>query len=128
MAISGSAVTRMGLAGGMWVPLHTTFPAKSLQLISGDYNAFGYFPTGSTVTIVIYDPADNGAVVAIDTNSCTELGATGVFTWSLDSLTVTPSRYHQYAFRMTDGSTFESGDVTYPQPFTISRLNPILHR
>jgi len=32
MSISASAVTRMGLGGAMWVPLHTTFPAKTEQV------------------------------------------------------------------------------------------------
>jgi hypothetical protein len=127
MPISASQVTRMSLNGGMWVPLHTTFPAKSTQVVLGLFNAFAYFATGSTVSIVIYDPDNDGAVVATDDATCVEIAGTGVFTWSLDNLTNYPRLYKQYAWRMTDGSEFESGDVV-SDPFTTSRLNPILHR
>ena len=127
MSISGSAVTRMGLGGGMWTPLHTTFPAKAVQLVVGLYNAFAYFATGSSVSIVIYDPVDS-SIVATDTGACVEIGATGVFAWSLDNLTTQPAGYKQYAWRMTDGSAFEAGEITHPDPASESRLHPVLFR
>ena len=128
MAISASAVTRMGLGGAMWVPLHTTFPAKDTTIAAGLYNAIGYFATGSSVTIIIYDIDDEGVVVATDSDVCNEIGTTGVFIWSLDNLTVCPITYQQYGFKMTDGSVFQGGEVINPEPFTTSRLNPVLHR
>ena len=127
MSISASAVTRMGLGGAMWVPLHTTFPAKTEQIVASLYNAIGYFTTGGSVTIVIYDLVDD-SIVATSSDVCREIASTGVYVWGLDALTVQPNGYKQYGWRMTDGSTFDAGEVTHPEPMTFSRLNPVTYR
>ena len=65
--------------------------------------AIGIFETGKTVTIEVYDAA-TGNAVAVDTNACTEIGTTGMFTWAISNLTTEPTSFVQYAYVMTDNS------------------------
>jgi len=100
------------------------------QVLGGIYNAIGYFATGSTVTITIYD-VTTGGTVATDSAACGELGSSGIFVWDIENLTVMPITYKEYAFKMTDGADVtldQGGKVIYPEPFTINRMNPILQR
>jgi len=98
--------------------------------LGGIYNAVGYFASGSSVTITIYDLI-TGSTVSTSSTTCGELGSSGIFVWSIENLTVFPIAHKEYGFKMTDGADVlldQGGKVTYPEPFTISRLNPILHR
>jgi|SRR3990172_540636 len=74
----------------------------------GIYNAVGYFTTGGTVTISLYDPI-NGDVVSLSSNACPEIGTTGLYVWDTTKLTTQPSGYQEYAYKMTNGTAFSGG-------------------
>ena len=82
--------------------------------IGGVINAVGYFPTGSTVTIELYDPP-TGQTIALDDNTCEEIGITGVFVWDTSKLTTQPTGYQEYAWRMTDGTNFVADSIVILQ-------------
>ena len=73
----------------------------------------GYFATGETVTIAIYDLSD-GSSVAIDSASCTEVAATGVFKWLTTGITTPDTTRTDYVYIMTD-----SGGLTYKDKFIV---------
>jgi len=78
---------------------------------AGDiYNAAAAFPTGSTVTIVLYDPILLTAI-PVDNDSCLEVESTGTYVWNSSKLTVEPTDYQEYIWSMTDGITFEDGVI-----------------
>lgn len=54
-----------------------------------------------TVTITVYDMADN-SLVALDDNSCTEVGA-GYYVWDMSNITTYPTTDKQYLCVMSDG-------------------------
>jgi len=75
------------------------------------YNAAGYFTTGGTVTISLYDPI-TGAAISLSSNACPEIGTTGVYIWDTTKLTAQPSGYQEYAYKMSNGTTFSGGMIT----------------
>jgi hypothetical protein len=74
------------------------------------FNAVGYFPTGETVTIELYDPLDK-SLIALNSNECPENNVTGLYIWDTTKLTVQPTGYKEYAFKMTDGTSFVGGII-----------------
>ena len=72
------------------------------------YNAAGYFTTGGTVTISLYNPI-TGAAISLSSNACPEIGTTGVYIWDTTKLTAQPSGYQEYAYKMSNGTTFSGG-------------------
>lgn len=117
----------MGILG--WA-LNLDFAGSGKVALGNVYNAFGYFAPGSIVTITLYDPI-TGNIIATDNADCGEVESTGVYIWASTNLTAQPIDYQEYAFKMTDGADVlldQAGKIILPAPFTVSRLNAILHR
>ena len=74
--------------------------------------AIGKFNTGDTVTISLYDRSD-GSVVTLSANACTEIGATGLFTWPYSSITTAPTILTEYVFEMSNGSSIQTEVDTF---------------
>lgn len=71
------------------------------------------FDSGATVTIDLYDASD-GSAVALDSDSCTEMGTTGEFVWGTDNLTTQPVAGITYIWVMTDGDgNTKRGQITF---------------
>jgi hypothetical protein len=62
-----------------------------------------WMTTGETVTVVLYDKA--GASVPLTAGTATEIGTTGVFSWSLTDITTPPTAYEDYAIVFTGSVT-----------------------
>lgn len=73
-------------------------------------NIVSRFPTGSTVTIDLYDLSD-GSAVGLDDDSCTEIGATGYFYWNTDNITTYPNVRTEYLWVTTDTHTESAGKI-----------------
>lgn len=86
------------------------FSDYSGTIYGGVYNAAGYFPSGSVVTIILYDPI-TGNVISLNNNSCVELGMTGLYVWDTSKLTTQPDGYKEYVWIMTDGITNAEGII-----------------
>lgn len=82
-------------------------------VFGGVYNVTEVFPTGSNVTITLYDPI-TANVVALDSSACAEIPGTGVFIWDTSKLTAQPAGYQEYPYQMTDGVTTISGLLKLP--------------
>jgi len=78
------------------------------------YNAAETFPTGSTVTIALFDPITEAAI-AVDSNVCRERGTSGSFIWGANKLTTQPIGYQEYLYEMTDGTTTKADIIRLPQ-------------
>jgi len=78
--------------------------------ISENPNILGKFDTGDTVTITLYDLSDESSET-LDSNSCNELGSTGVFYWSTSNITTTPTTLKEYCWVMTNGTTSQYGKI-----------------
>jgi hypothetical protein len=72
------------------------------------YNAVGYFATGGTVTISLYDPI-TGTAISLGSSACPEIGTTGVYIWNSTKLSAQPTGYQEYAYKMSNGTTFSGG-------------------
>ena len=72
------------------------------------FNVTGYFPAGGTVTISLYDPI-SGAPVSLTSNSCNQIGSTGIYIWGTNKLTTQPSGYQEYPWKLTNGTTTLAG-------------------
>ena len=70
----------------------------------------GELPSGETVTITLYDLADDSSVTLSD-NSCSEVGTTGVYKWSTANITTQPTTMKQYLYFMTDGTNRFAGKI-----------------
>lgn len=66
--------------------------------------AVGEFNTGATVTLVLYD-LSTLLSVGISSAVCTEIGVTGIFTWSSSNISSAPTAFTEYAYVMTDTTT-----------------------
>jgi hypothetical protein len=75
----------------------------------GIYSALGQFPTGSSVTITLYDPITL-APISLTDNVCEEIGTTGCYVWHSGKLTTQPVGYKEYVWVMTDTLT-ETCDI-----------------
>lgn len=65
----------------------------------------GEFLSGETVTIVLYD-LGTGTAVTLDSNSCSEIGATGWFRWSSENITTPATAKTEYLYIMTDSNGY----------------------
>lgn len=77
----------------------------------------GKFDTGSTVTIDLYDLSDESSVT-LTSDSCNEVGSTGVFIWSTSNITTQPTTLKEYLWIMSDGTVTSYGKVVlggYPE-------------
>jgi hypothetical protein len=95
------------------LPIVVTVAANIVDgfAVAGDiYNAAETFPTGSNVTISLYDPITS-LPVGLDNNFCIEIGATGLYVWNSLKLTTQPAGYKEYVWTMTDGVTTKGGVI-----------------
>lgn len=60
----------------------------------------GSFQTGQTVTIEVWS---DGQAVSITSGSCSEVGTTGIYSWSLSNIASISEGRVQYHWRMSDG-------------------------
>lgn len=60
------------------------------------------FETGDTVTISLYDLSDDSAVT-LTSNTCSEIGSTGVFKWNTSNITTYPIEKTEYLWVMNNG-------------------------
>ena len=70
----------------------------------------GRFTTGDTVTISLYDLSDD-SVVALDSNSCSEIGSTGIFKWNSGNITTPSQEFVEYLWIMDNGSVKQYGKL-----------------
>lgn len=87
------------------VHIHT---ADNILLITKFTTMVGKFPTGSIVTITIYDLFDDSVIVNGANSS--EINTTGLFKYELTGITI-PNK--EFAFTMTDGITEQFGKVVF---------------
>lgn len=71
---------------------------------------FARFTTGNTVTITVYDRTNNHTEV-LTSNSCTEIGTTGIFEWSFADLKTQPVAWCQFVWVMDNGTSTYPGFV-----------------
>lgn len=70
----------------------------------------GRFPSGSTVTITLYDLSDN-SIVSLSSNACQEVGTTGIFKWTTANIASQPTTKKEYLWVMSDGVVSSSGKI-----------------
>ncbi len=70
----------------------------------------GQFVAGDTVTITIYDLSDSSAVT-LDSNSCSEVGTTGIFKWNTSDIGTQPTEMVEYLWIMSNGTTDQRGKI-----------------
>lgn len=70
------------------------------------------FQTGSTVTIKVLNKTTH-LEATLTSNVCTEIGTTGIFTWSWNNLQTKPTTFGDYAYIMTDGTNENGDDVVF---------------
>lgn len=70
----------------------------------------GRFPSGSTVTITLYDLSDN-SIVSLSSNACQEVGTTGIFKWSTANIASQPTTRKEYLWVMSDGTVSSLGKI-----------------
>ena len=78
-----------------------------------DNNATKSFPTGSTVTIALFDPI-TAAPISLSSAVCVEKGTSGTFTWDASKLTTQPIGYQEYVYEMTDAITTKADIIRLP--------------
>ena len=76
--------------------------------VGGRRNINAQFPTGSTVTITLYDTV-TGQPVPLLGSSMIEIGGAGLFLFDLDKIVTQPIRRTEYAWAATDGTTTQTG-------------------
>lgn len=67
----------------------------------------GELVTGQSVNIQLWE---NGSGVSISSSGCTEIDATGRYTWSTSGIPTLSASRQQFHWRMTDGSNTDDGD------------------
>lgn len=69
------------------------------------------FTTGNTVTISLADLSD-GSTVTISSSSCSEIGNSAIFTWSMaDNIVTYPTSFTEYSYIMTNASITKVGKI-----------------
>jgi hypothetical protein len=68
------------------------------------------FTTSDTVTITLLDLSD-GSTETLDSNSCAEIGSTGLFSFELAQITTYPTSFTEYAYVMNNGAVNKDGKV-----------------
>jgi hypothetical protein len=69
----------------------------------------GSLSGSGSATIEIYD--GDGNSISLDSNSCTELGSTGVFVFQLSNFTTTPTSYSVYTYIISRGANDFFGTI-----------------
>jgi len=90
------------------VPRPTTGPL--IRQIGESYSIVGRFPTGGTVTIAVYNVV-TGSAVTLSSNSCTEIGSTGLYTFPSSNITGLVNQHDVLVWQMTDGTTTAAGTI-----------------
>ena len=70
----------------------------------------GELPSGGAVTITLYKLSDS-STPALDSNACTEIGATGVYKWATTNITTPETTKTEYLYVMTDGTLNYFGKI-----------------
>lgn len=89
-----------------------------MALIGNSIAEFDFFPnaapaivgelvTGQTVNIELWE---NGVAVSIGASGCTEIDATGRYTWSTSGIATLSASRQQFHWRMSDGTNTDEGD------------------
>ena len=78
--------------------------------VGGRRNINAQFPSGSTVTITLYDTI-TGQPVPLLGSSMIEIGGAGLFLFDLDKIVNQPIRRTEYAWVATNGTTAQTGVV-----------------
>lgn len=89
-----------------------------MALIGQSIAEFDFFPdsppaivgelvTGQAVNITLWE---DGVSVSISASGCTEIDATGRYTWSTSGIPVLTASRQQFHWRMSDGSNTDDGD------------------
>lgn len=89
-----------------------------MALIGNSIAEFDFFPdappaivgelvTGQTVNMELWE---NGSGVAISASGCTEINATGRYTWSTGAIATLTASRQQFHWRMSDGTNTDEGD------------------
>lgn len=79
-------------------------------LIAEPTNVIVRYPTGSGITIALYDLSDESAV-ALDDNTFSEIGITGCFYWNTSNITTYPTERTEYLWIATDGASESVGKL-----------------
>ena len=69
--------------------------------LTEEWQAVGEFLPGRTITIALYD-LETGSAIALDSNSCTEIGSTGYYVWSSDDITTPLAAFTKVLWVMSD--------------------------
>jgi len=67
----------------------------------------GELVTGQTVNIELWE---DGVIYTPTASGCTEINATGRYTWSTSGIPVLTASRQQFHWRMSDGSNTDEGD------------------
>jgi hypothetical protein len=67
----------------------------------------GDLTSGQAATIVVYKLSDS-STPALTSNTCSEIGSTGVFKWAVANITTQPTVFTEYLFIMTDALGIKS--------------------
>ena len=70
----------------------------------------GELPSGGAVTITLYKLSDS-STPALDSNACTEIGATGIYKWATTNITTPETTKTEYLYAMTDGTLNYFGKI-----------------
>lgn len=89
-----------------------------MALVGQSIAEFDFFPdsppaivgsliTGQSVNIELWE---DGVSVSVTTSGCTEINATGRYSWSTSGIPVLTASRQQFHWRMTDGVNTDQGD------------------
>jgi len=78
--------------------------------IAENINVLSKFNAGDTVTISLYNISTESSVV-LTSNSCNEIGATGVFKWNSSNITTAPTVFTEYLWIMDNGTYTQYGKI-----------------
>ncbi len=89
-----------------------------MALIGNSIAEFDFFPdappaivgelvSGQVVNIELWE---DGVAVSISASGCTEINATGRYTWSTGTIATLTASRQQFHWRMSDGTNTDEGD------------------
>ncbi len=67
----------------------------------------GELVTGQTVNIELWE---DGVAVSISSSGCSEINATGRYSWSTSGIATLTASRQQFHWRMSDGTNTDNGD------------------
>ncbi len=77
--------------------------------LAGNAVVTGEFTTGNTVTCTLYN-AFTGAVIPVDSASCSEIGSTGTFSFQLSNITTPLTVFTPVYWEMTNSVIIQKGN------------------